>query len=672
MSDISRLQENKTIYNNRKISLRKDLSRLDRLLNNTDPESPLYAKYMAEKEKIIVQLYSTENRYDEAINKLTQAVKNLEEKNKGSKGFFDPGQSRLKKDLTNFVEKRIDSVMDKWSKIRNSYAYRFTYSGVKGATYLGKAVGKFLINAALTKKVDQKKFLGFSYGGRRVGRFKFSNNNLLRKYSSDYQALGNNFYLMGTGFYNRDISKNKLDAGDVVAYMKSQGATSEEILKQLKELSEYGFVVSSIYMNLLDKSHKEGNILQSSGNALDYDDVNVQNQAILINEENKENLKDVLLDFYDYILDSRKPKKKAASIFSIISSIAKGAWSLVKWLGLAVAGLALNPLGLGALIVAACAAAFIFWGDSITNAIKLNINDFWKWLTNSNENLFEMKGLDESKYGILPMLDSWKIPSAEDFEKQMSDDSIPELDAYGREINSDIEKAIAEASIHTGLEPKDIVAIIQTESDFDPEAEGPQTKYGKAQGAMQLLPSTFNEMGGTNIKDPRENIIAGSTYYAYLKNKYEGDETKALAAYNWGLGNVDEAIVKYGDEDWINYAPKETKDYIKKNFIYRQAIIDRNAMTKALSETVDISNPSNLTVQNNISPKIEPNALSPEAMKNNKIMLEESISSPESVQQSLNNYKNNYSIEDDSSEPISIPDHLNGGGLAFLNSGARF
>jgi len=36
-----------------------------------------------------------------------------------------------------------------------------------------------------------------------------------------------------------------------------------------------------------------------------------------------------------------------------------------------------------------------------------------------------------------------------------------------------------------------------------------------------------------------------------------------LAAYNWGIGNLKKSYAKHGN-DWINYAPQETQNYISK------------------------------------------------------------------------------------------------------------
>jgi len=113
--------------------------------------------------------------------------------------------------------------------------------------------------------------------------------------------------------------------------------------------------------------------------------------------------------------------------------------------------------------------------------------------------------------------------------------------------------AIARAAAAHGLDPKLIEAVIQTESDFDAQAVSP---IG-AQGLMQLMPGTAADLGVKDAFDPEENIQAGSRYLKQLMDRYHGDAGLALAAYNWGMGNLERNPERMPQET-VNYVAKVT------------------------------------------------------------------------------------------------------------------
>lgn len=78
-------------------------------------------------------------------------------------------------------------------------------------------------------------------------------------------------------------------------------------------------------------------------------------------------------------------------------------------------------------------------------------------------------------------------------------------------------------------------------------------KSGKgATGLMQIMPATFKAMGGTNITDPKDNIVTGAKYLAQMLKRYGGNEELALAAYNAGPARVKDRVPDI----------KETKNYV--------------------------------------------------------------------------------------------------------------
>jgi len=103
-----------------------------------------------------------------------------------------------------------------------------------------------------------------------------------------------------------------------------------------------------------------------------------------------------------------------------------------------------------------------------------------------------------------------------------------------------------------GLDPNLILAIIQTESNFDPRARSPKN----AQGLMQLIPSTAARFGVKDRTDPVQNLHGGMAYVRWLLSYFQGDLRLSLAGYNAGEGAV---------EKYLGIPPyQETKNYVRK------------------------------------------------------------------------------------------------------------
>jgi soluble lytic murein transglycosylase-like protein len=93
---------------------------------------------------------------------------------------------------------------------------------------------------------------------------------------------------------------------------------------------------------------------------------------------------------------------------------------------------------------------------------------------------------------------------------------------------------INNASKKFGVESRLIKAVIMAESSFNRNAV---SKSG-AQGLMQLMPITADDMNVGDPFDPEENIYGGTQYLSLLLKKFNHDKGLALAAYNAGPKTV--------------------------------------------------------------------------------------------------------------------------------------
>jgi soluble lytic murein transglycosylase-like protein len=108
------------------------------------------------------------------------------------------------------------------------------------------------------------------------------------------------------------------------------------------------------------------------------------------------------------------------------------------------------------------------------------------------------------------------------------------------------------------VQPALVKAVIAAESGFDAAAV---SRKG-AQGLMQLMPATAEQLGVENPFQPSENVRGGTRYLRSMLDRY-GDLSRAIAAYNAGPSAVD----RYG-----GIPPyRETRDYVNRVLTYYRA-----------------------------------------------------------------------------------------------------
>jgi soluble lytic murein transglycosylase-like protein len=122
------------------------------------------------------------------------------------------------------------------------------------------------------------------------------------------------------------------------------------------------------------------------------------------------------------------------------------------------------------------------------------------------------------------------------------------------------------------VKPELLRAVIEQESGYRPCAVSSKG----AQGLMQLMPETSQDLGVKDPFDPKENVSAGAKFLKQLLDKYQGDLSKALGAYNAGPTAVDQAE---GVPDI-----QETKDYV-------DSILKKMGVTPPVPQSIPMPKP---------------------------------------------------------------------------------
>jgi hypothetical protein len=122
-----------------------------------------------------------------------------------------------------------------------------------------------------------------------------------------------------------------------------------------------------------------------------------------------------------------------------------------------------------------------------------------------------------------------------------------------------VEKIVREAADRHRVDPALVRAVIETESNWNPKA----WSHKGAGGLMQLIPTTAQRYGASDVFNPQQNIDAGVKHLKWLLERYNGNLDLALAAYNAGEGAVDKAHGIPAFRETRNYVQKVQNAYFR-------------------------------------------------------------------------------------------------------------
>lgn len=144
-----------------------------------------------------------------------------------------------------------------------------------------------------------------------------------------------------------------------------------------------------------------------------------------------------------------------------------------------------------------------------------------------------------------------------------------------------LENLVQQSAQKHGLDPALLRAVIGVESGGNPVAV---SRKG-ALGLMQLIPATAERFGVGNVFDPAQNVEAGAKYLRELLDRYNGDLTKTLAAYNAGEGAVERSGGMPNYPETRSYVRKVTKTYFQPGSVHLSG--DGSAPSLPVRKVVD-------------------------------------------------------------------------------------
>ncbi|WII73761.1 lytic transglycosylase domain-containing protein [Bdellovibrio sp. 22V] len=213
--------------------------------------------------------------------------------------------------------------------------------------------------------------------------------------------------------------------------------------------------------------------------------------------------------------------------------------------------------------------AFLSWDKPVIASIE-SVNEASR-VAHAKELLgFEYKGSTAQKLEGEATLN-------EMIHRKVQTSLAPKWKAYSRGIA----RTVITESAKYHMDPVFVLAVIKTESKFNPVVVG---RHGEI-GLMQIKPDTaewiskkFNLPwnGKKTLENPSANIRIGLAYMNYLRSSFQGKAMKYVSAYNMGPSNVRRLLAK-------NVTPAEYNSRVMKNYSEIYAKINTPAFIQIAS-----------------------------------------------------------------------------------------
>lgn len=182
-------------------------------------------------------------------------------------------------------------------------------------------------------------------------------------------------------------------------------------------------------------------------------------------------------------------------------------------------------------------------------SLLFNNMDFFKWDTmiltpleavNETHRASHARELLGANYEIS---DASKVAGSARLSEHIHDKVLKALPPQWKDQARTISRALILESERYAMDPVLLLAVIRTESRFNPTIRGGHGEIG----LMQIKPDTAQWIAKKfeldlpteeSLFDPVKNIKYGTAYLSYLRSKFTGDASNYIAAYNMGPRNV--------------------------------------------------------------------------------------------------------------------------------------